>query len=284
MSFCDGENNEYYQLVNCSDGSVFKLNNKPARFDFLFLDEEDEGIIHPDDLLGKVISSFTTGTEIIYNGCWTFTESEEFPEYTTVLYTRYFTTNVVIECGCSDCLPEVIPEPPVINTVNIIYPETDTKGCDPNLVEQVMSFFTNDIYKSMMSKRLGVSYCCLGDLQQSTIDFQVLLLDMMEDKNLCNTEENCENITCNCYSIEITQPMLDNAINNSNVTLNNVVMLHLKYCGDLDYTIVNIGEVGVTTYCLACEPFIGYMNNNNWVQLTQNITFNGGCSENNPCV
>lgn len=280
MSFCNGEHSEFYQLVNCTDGQVFQLNGLPARFEFTGISLDQ---FHPDLLLGKVISNVVDIDLNAYAGCWTFVESENFPAYTTIPYENFF-NDVTQECDCSDCLPNPEPEPYIPPTPKIIYPETFTGDCDAGHVEKVMCNYSDASFKSMMSKRLGLKYCCGGDLQQATIDFQILLLDMLENKSLCSTNEPCCVLKCNCYSIEVTQPMLDNAINNSNVQFNSVIIFNIRNCGDTDYTTLNIEAVGTYTYCLSCPPFIGYLSNDTFIELTQNITLNSVCDEDNPCI
>lgn len=260
---------EFYQLKNCQTGVVFQYNDLPVRF--AYVGQSNEGT-HPDFLLNKIISSFTDQSLNEYTGCWQFMEAESFPEYSTLDYVE-FLNDVGTECDCAACSE---PEEPVTPPVNLktIYPTFKVPFCDAEYVEKIKCSFAEQVYKKMQSERYKIKPCCNDSLNKYHIKHEILKLDMIEDPELCSTK------CCTCYTISITQDVLDQAIGNT--YLDNTVLAYVKYCNEEQVTSLQYTAVDDITLCLSCIPVVGILVNNMFQPLDI-VTTNGVCDDTTPC-
>lgn len=180
---------ERYQLNCCSTCEVFKVNGLPAIFVFKGVYREGK---HPDDLLDVIISYIKDVSGNVINGCNQLSEAECFDEYEELAWENIFFETECVNT-CQECLPKPTPAPFITNH-KIIYPDFKVNNVDPYKAEQIFCEFGNAIYEKVLALKYGVQFCCPADLMQSTIEHEILKMEIIEDKYACCKDKNpCAN-------------------------------------------------------------------------------------------
>lgn len=106
--------------------------------------------------------------------------------YQTVDVTQSFLT-------CDLCTtPIIIPEEPSIK-LQYVQPNLITYSCSLKEYTNRSCDFATYYYQEVISSKLGVKFCCTKDKLDSTIKYELLLLDMITDPNYtCTTTCSCE--------------------------------------------------------------------------------------------
>jgi hypothetical protein len=188
---------ERYQLTCCSTGNALIVNGLPAVFVFKGLTSNDN---HPDNFLEVVLTTIKDINANVITGCYRVTEAECFEEWEEVLWQDFF---VETECvsTCQECLPKPEVIPPITNH-KTIYPDYIINNVDPDKAEQIFCAFGDANYEKVLALRFGVQFCCPTDLMQSTIEHEILKMDIAEDVNACCPIEPLPG-TCKKYTITI---------------------------------------------------------------------------------
>ena len=188
---------ERYQLTCCSTGEALKVNGLPAVFVFKGLTSNDN---HPDNFLEVVLTTIKDINANVITGCFRVTEAECYEEWEEIKWEDFF---VQTECvsTCQECLPK--PEPiPAITNHKIIYPDYQVNNVDPYEAEKIFCAFGDANYQKVLSLRYGVQFCCPTDLMQSTIEHEILKMEIAEDKDACCPAEPIPG-TCKKYTVTI---------------------------------------------------------------------------------
>lgn len=171
---------EFYQLIDCTTGEPFAINNQMVYFAF---DGTYTGNANPDDFYGKVVNYFEDSIGTQYQGCWTFGEVDCDYDNDPLPYDTSFRNPTFVET-CAECLPTPVPEyVPAIG--RMIYPERIGTLVPPDAIEQISCTFAKAMYQKMIRERYGLNNCCDIDLVDAQIDFEILKLDMVNDKDAC---------------------------------------------------------------------------------------------------
>ena len=188
---------ERYQLTCCSNGEALKINGLPAVFVFQGLTSNEN---HPDDFLEVVLTTIKDINANVITGCYRVTEADCFEEYEEILWHNFF---VLTECvsTCQECLPKPEIIPPITNH-KTIYPDYIINNVDPDKAEQIFCAFGDANYEKVLALRFGVQFCCPTDLMQSTIEHEILKMDIAENANACCPIEPLPG-TCKKYTITI---------------------------------------------------------------------------------
>ena len=188
---------ERYQLTCCSTGDALIVNGLPAVFVFKGLTSNDN---HPDDFLEVVLTTIKDINANVITGCYRVTEAECFEEWEEVLWQDFF---VETECvsTCQECLPKPVIIPPVTNH-KTIYPDYKINNVDPYDAEKIFCAFGDANYQKVLALRYGIQFCCPTDLMQSTIEHEILKMEITEDKDACCPVEPLPG-TCKKYTITI---------------------------------------------------------------------------------
>lgn len=171
---------ENYQLSCCSTGEMLQINNLPAVFVFTGVTQNDN---HPDNFQEVVLTAIKDINSNVITGCYKLVESDCPEEYEQVAWEDFF---VITECvnTCIECLPK--PEPvKVITNHKTIYPEFKVNNVDPNKAESIFCKFGSAIYEEVLELRYGIKHCCPTDLMHSRIAFEILKMDITENKLDC---------------------------------------------------------------------------------------------------
>jgi|688.fasta_scaffold528901_2 hypothetical protein len=175
------DNNEYYQLVQCCNDEPCNIGGQPTIFSF----NGTANIVHPDDLLQKVITSITDESGNIVCGCFKLEEGCLVEGVNVIPFTEYFAQVTTVET-CEECLPEqVIMDEGLVVTKKIIYAEPDYNKLDPEKVETIMCTFASVIFKEIQTLKFGIKFCCPSDFTSAKIDMEVLKLDLITDNSIC---------------------------------------------------------------------------------------------------
>jgi len=188
---------ERYQLTCCSTGEALVVNGLPGVFVFQGLTSNNN---HPDDFLEVVLTTIKDINANVITGCYRLTEAECFEEWEEVLWQDFF---VETECvsTCQECLPKPVIIPPVTNH-KMIYPDFIINNADPIDAEQIFCAFGDANYEKVLALRYGIQFCCPTDLMQSTIEHEILKMDITEDPNACCPVAPLPG-TCKKYSVVI---------------------------------------------------------------------------------
>lgn len=190
---------ENYQLSCCSNGEMLQINNLPAVFVFSGVTQNDN---HPDNLIESVLTAIKDINGNVVTGCYRLVESECPEEYEEILWEDFF---VITECvdTCQDCLPKPEPVVPITNH-KTIYPEFKVNNVDPDKAESIMCKFGSSIYEEVLELRYGIKHCCPTDSMHSMIAYQILKMDLTENKLDC-----CPNppVPAQCKKYTITLPV-----------------------------------------------------------------------------
>jgi hypothetical protein len=188
---------EKYQLTCCSTGEALVINGLPAIFVFNGLTSNNN---HPDDYLEVVLTTIKDINANVITGCYRVTEAECFEEWEEILWQDFF---VETECvnTCKECLPKPAVIPPITNH-KIIYPDFIVNNAESFDAEKIFCAFGDANYEKVLALRFGVQFCCPTDLMQSTIEHEILKMDIAEDVNACCPVEPLPG-TCKKYTITI---------------------------------------------------------------------------------
>jgi hypothetical protein len=188
---------EKYQLTCCSTGEALKVNGLPAIFIFKGITRNDN---HPDDYQEVVLTSIKDISGNLITGCYRIMEAECFDEWEELLWENIF---IETECvsTCQECLPKPVIIPPVTNH-KMIYPDFIVNNAEPFDAEQIFCAFGDANYEKVLALRYGIQFCCPTDLMQSTIEHEILKMDIAEDPNACCPIAPLPG-TCKKYSITI---------------------------------------------------------------------------------
>tara|TARA_R110001592_G_scaffold64112_2_gene196830 strand:- start:5536 stop:6306 length:771 start_codon:yes stop_codon:yes gene_type:complete len=190
---------ENYQLSCCSTGEMLQINNLPAVFVFTGITQNDN---HPDNFQEVVLTAIKDINSNVITGCYKLVEWNCPEEYEQIAWEDFF---VITECvdTCIECLPK--PEPvKVITNHKTIYPEFKVNNVDPNKAESIFCKFGSAIYEEVLELRYGIKHCCPTDLMHSRIAFEILKMDITENKLDC-----CPNppVPAQCKKYKITLPV-----------------------------------------------------------------------------
>jgi hypothetical protein len=188
---------ERYQLKCCSTGSSLIINGLPAVFVFT---GDYKNNNHPDNFLEVVLTAIKDINGNIITGCYQLIEAECTEEWEELLWEDVF---IETECvsTCQDCLPKPVIIPPLTNH-KTIYPDFIVNNAEPFDAEQIFCAFGDANYEKVLSLRYGIQFCCPTDLMQSTIEHEILKMDIAEDPNACCPISPLPG-TCKKYSIII---------------------------------------------------------------------------------
>ena len=188
---------EKYQLTCCVNGEALKVNGLPAVFIFKGLFNNDN---HPDNFLEVVLTTIKDINGNFITGCFRVTEAECYEEWDEILWEDFF---IETECvsTCQECLPKPVVIPPVTNH-KIIYPDYIVNNVDSSKAEEIFCAFGDANYQKVLALRYGIQFCCPTDLMQSTIEHEILKMDIAEDVNACCPGELVIG-TCKQYTVTI---------------------------------------------------------------------------------
>lgn len=115
----------------------------------------------------------------------------------TVVFNEYFET-------CEDCLPKVLPPPPVELITRRVKPGYYTKGCPPEYTEKISCKFGDTMFDDVAKVRYGIDICCDHDVEKWWIKKELLNLKAIYDPAL-----DCPPKVCYCYTIVQTAGTTD---------------------------------------------------------------------------
>lgn len=172
---------EYYQLVCCDSKDTLKINGSYARFVFTGIAVND---IHPDNLIGKAVTSFTDSSANTVKGCWQFLEADPRKNYIDYPFEEIFTSAECVD-ECCDCTekPVKIKKPGYF--IPTVHPELIVNNVDADHARSVFCGFGQAMYQKAMSVRYGITFCCPVDLMSYRIDLEIMKMDMTEDRLAC---------------------------------------------------------------------------------------------------
>jgi hypothetical protein len=188
---------EKYQLTCCVNGEALKINGLPAIFVF-------QGKVfnenHPDNFLEVVLTTIKDINGNYITGCFRVTEADCYEEWEEILWHDFF---IETECvsTCQECLPKPVIIP-AITDHKIIYPDYVVNNVDSGKAEQIFCAFGDANYEKVLALRYGIQFCCPTDLMQSTIEHEILKMDIAEDLNACCPDELIPS-TCKKYTVTI---------------------------------------------------------------------------------
>ena len=188
---------ERYQLTCCSTGEALIVNDLPGVFLFQGITSNDN---HPDNFLEVVLTTIKDINANVITGCYRLTEAECFEEWQEILWEDFFVETECVDT-CKECLPKPVIIPPITNH-KIIYPDYIVNNVDPNKAEQIFCAFGDANYEKVLALRFGIQFCCPTDLMQSTIEHEILKMDITEDINACCSLEPLPG-TCKRYTVTI---------------------------------------------------------------------------------
>ena len=172
---------ERYQLNCCSTGEALKVNGVPAVFVYKGVANNNN---YPDNFIFVVLTTIIDISGNVISGCFRLAEAECFDEYEELDWFDIFITTECVNT-CKECLPIPAKEE-IITNHKTIYPEFKVNNVDPNDAEQIFCEFGNAMYEKVLSLKYGVQFCCPTDLIQSTIEHEILKMDIAENLTDCN--------------------------------------------------------------------------------------------------
>lgn len=171
---------EYYQLVQCCDDKPCLMDGKPVRFKFT---GKMSNNIHPDDLIGLVLTTITDINQNDYTGCFKLVEAECYLEHTDFAFEDFFFKYTFVKT-CKECMPEpVVVQSPF--SKKPIYAIAEYNGLDAERVETTMCDYAETTHHKMMSTRHGVVFCCDENLMDLKIDLEILKMDLVSNNEIC---------------------------------------------------------------------------------------------------
>lgn len=188
---------ERYQLICCSTGTPLMINSLPAVFVFNGITSNDN---HPDDYLEVVITAIKDINANVVTGCYRLVEADCEQEWEELLWQDFF---VQTECvnTCQECLPKPAPVVPITNH-KVIYADYKVNNADPYEAEKIFCAFGDVNYQKVLSLRYGIQFCCPTDLMQSTIEHEILKMDITTDPDACKCITPPPG-TCKKYTVTI---------------------------------------------------------------------------------
>lgn len=171
---------ERYQLNCCSTGETFKVNGSPAVFVYKGKAAVNN---HPDDLVDVVLTSIKDSSSNLITGCFKLVDAECYEEYEELAWENMFFETECVST-CQECLPKPVPEPFITNH-KTIYPDFKVNNVDPYKAEQIFCEFGTAMYEKVLALKYGVQFCCPTDLMQSTIELEILKMDIAVDNTFC---------------------------------------------------------------------------------------------------
>lgn len=99
--------------------------------------------------------------------------------------------------SCAECLPPVLPPPPVELITRRVKPGYYTKGCPPEYTEKISCKFGDTMFDDVARVRYGITICCDHDVEKWWIKKELLNLKAIYDPAL-----DCPPKRCYCYTIE----------------------------------------------------------------------------------
>jgi hypothetical protein len=171
---------ERYQLKCCVNGDTLKINGLPAVFVFTGTAFNNN---HPDNLLEVVLTTIKDINGNYITGCYQLIEADCQQEWEEFRWQDFF---VEVECvnTCKECLPKPVVIPAITNH-KIISPEYKVNNVDPAEAERIFCAFGDANYEKVLALRFGIQFCCPTDLMQSTIEHEILKMDIIEDASAC---------------------------------------------------------------------------------------------------
>lgn len=171
---------EKYQLTCCSNGEALKINDLPALFIFK---GDFKNNNHPDDFFDVVLTCIKEINGNYISGCFRLTEAECYEEWEEILWEDFFIETECVDT-CHECLPAPVEVIPVTNH-KTIYPTYIVNNVDAAKAEQIFCSFGDANYQKVLGLRYGIEFCCPTDLMQSTIEHEILKMDIVEDTTAC---------------------------------------------------------------------------------------------------
>jgi hypothetical protein len=98
---------------------------------------------------------------------------------------------------CEECLPPILPPPPVELITRRVKPGYYTKGCPPEYTEKISCKFGETMFDDVARVRYGIDICCDHDVERWWIKKQILNLKAIYDPALDVPVKP----TCYCYTI-----------------------------------------------------------------------------------
>tara|TARA_R100000654_G_scaffold19461_1_gene39789 strand:+ start:1784 stop:2557 length:774 start_codon:yes stop_codon:yes gene_type:complete len=189
---------ENYQLSCCSTNEMLQINNLPAVFEFTGKIQNNN---HPDNFKEVVLTAIKDINSNVVTGCYKLVEWDCPEEYEKIPWEDFF---VLTECvgTCIECLPK--PEPvKFITNHKTIYPEFKVNNVDADKAESIFCKFGSAIYEEVLELRYGIKHCCPTDLMHSRIAFEILKMDITENKLDCCPDPVPTPPKCKIYIITI---------------------------------------------------------------------------------
>lgn len=188
-----------------------------------------------------------------------------------------------------------------------VEPNYDVCGCSEDKVSEISCKFVELMYQKMMSRRLGIKYCCEVEEAPTTIAFNRLQYELMcettpplpepEVEECClQTDNTCQPVNCvpcqptvsqqvqtdccNCessgeasphdchkYTVTITSEQLALATGNENNNKNGKLFFGYFDCKKEKVTTIQIKEPSTKQYCVLGIPILGYFTQENFVAI-----------------
>ena len=162
---------------------------------------------------------------------------------------------------CDLCLPQPIPELPVVLNTRFVKPGYSTPSCSPEYTERVNCNYGDQLYNRMLSVRYGLTVCCDEAFDKWLIKKELLDLDSLKNTefdccppiapcSVCNTQECCCVVIpvipvapCVCYIAEIAcESRLDCVLTSTSCT------------GTPEYLYVTGGSTEIIYLCSSTVP------------------------------
>lgn len=222
---------EKYQLICCGTDQVLLINNLPAVF--LFSGDYKNGH-HPDTFYDIVLTSIKDINGNVITGCFKLADAICYVESEDILWEDMF-IDVACVKTCFDCLPAPVYVPPITNP-KFIYPEYTVNNVDAFDAEKIYCSFGDAKYQKALSLKYGIEFCCPVDLIQSTIEHEILKMDISEDTTACKPGTL---IPSSCKKYIITIPKLKEGV------------LYFKDCNNIVRTVIVYAATNAyeTTVC-----------------------------------
>lgn len=267
VDYCEPDTGDYYRLVDCAG---------------LYLD-----IFSKDPALEAAVGNIIR-IPFFKNSCFSvypanFSKFEKY--YPPINFAGPY----------DDCLTCAPKEP--------VHPVVITGDCDPEIVEEIKCSFVDMVYQQMMSKRLGIEFCCPADKVKWDIKNDILDQDLIVQANpplpepvvevccipttptclptpCCNqvvlpTSEVChceasQNSPhdCHTYQVTVTSLHIAAAVGNTATHLNGKVFFGYFKCKETAPTILSYTAPNDESFCVIGIPRFGYYRNDVWTEIT----------------
>jgi hypothetical protein len=207
-----------------------------------------------------------------------------------IVTTLTTTCTTITSNPCDLCLPQPIPEPPVVLNTRFVKPGYSTPSCSPEYTERVNCNYGDQLYNRMLSVRYGLTVCCDEAFDKWLIKKELLDLTSLKNTefdccppiapcNVCNTQECCcvvipvlpvEPCSLICYSAQL---FCDNRIS--------CTLVYADCNNTFEYIIVLPGE-SLNTYI--CSSILPTFSSNNIITPLLLDCAAGDCAAPLPCV